>query len=62
MSPRWAPTREDGLKPWVVTHGSEGESVKQLVWAETSQGAVYELRTKTAVVRRATPADVETLG
>jgi hypothetical protein len=62
---KYAPAREDGLKPWVVTRREWGRSSERVVYAETSAAAKYKAIGRqlhvTATVRRATPEDIERL-
>ena len=59
---KYAPAREDGLKPWVVTVSSWGEKRDQLVYAESNAAAVYRavkrMQHTYGKGRRATPEDV----
>lgn len=64
--PRYAPAREDGLKPYVVTVSSWGRSYEVLEYAAKPNEAEYaakgrQLRTF-AKARRATPDDMDRLG
>jgi len=62
---KYAPAREDGLKPWVVTITEWGQLRERIIYAETRSAAEYEgkggMRYVYAHARRATPEDfVET--
>lgn len=61
--PRFAPAREDGLKPWVVVRSEWGRKTTKIVYAETRASAEYQEKGRQLYVsahgRRATPADME---
>lgn len=66
-SPKYAPAREDGLKPWLVECFDWGRTRYRIVYAESASEAVYEWvgRKRPGVygsARRATPADMEVHG
>ena len=65
MSGKYAPAREDGLKPWLVTVTEWGRSRERIEWAETNAQACSQARGRMrytyARARRATPADLERL-
>ena len=60
---RYAPAREDGMKPWAVDFHSWGKVKHWIVWENTAALARWRVvgRQKycSAVVRRATPADMQ---
>ena len=60
--PKFAPPREDGLKPWHVTIREWGREYARIEYAATAAGARYNAigrqRYVTATARRATPEDV----
>ncbi|HEU4975719.1 MAG TPA: hypothetical protein VFT50_11560 [Baekduia sp.] len=60
--PRYAPAREDGLKPYVVTVTSWGRSHDTLTYAESARDAVWRTvgrqRYTYGKARRATPEDI----
>jgi hypothetical protein len=62
---KYAPARDDGLKPWVVERSEWGRKVDRLVYAKTRRDAEYEVKGRERYVsargRRATPEDVERL-
>lgn len=62
---KYAPPREDGLKPWVVEKSEWGRKDERLVWAESRSQAEYEVKGRMRYVyakgRRATPEDVSRL-
>jgi hypothetical protein len=62
---RFAPAREDGLKPWVVIRSEWGRKTYHLVYAESARDAVWRNigrgRYVTGRALRATPEDVERL-
>jgi hypothetical protein len=63
--PKFAPAREDGLKPYVRSAYSFGKTTDSLVWANTAADAKhagYHGAYTSYTARRATPADVESLG
>lgn len=64
-TPRYAPAREDGLKPWAVEISEWGKRRTQVVYAENRSAAEYEakgrMRYVHAKARRATPDDMERL-
>jgi hypothetical protein len=59
---KYAPAREDGLKPWIVTLCEWGRKTDRIIYAETNAAARYQavgrMRYVTATARRATPADI----
>lgn len=59
---KYAPAREDGLKPWVVTRHEWGCSSDVVVYAETGARAKYQCIGRqlhvTGTVRRATVDDL----
>ena len=60
--PRFAPAREDGLKPWVRASYHFGRTSHSIVWAGNASEARYafgKMHLETVKIRRATPADVE---
>ena len=66
--PRYAPAREDGTKPYVVTVLSSGKTSDRLVYARDRGGARYvAIRVRdyqghhVQACRRATPEDVTNL-
>lgn len=62
--PKYAPAREDGLKPFVRTAFSFGKTTDGIVWANNATDAKYagyRGAYTSYTVRRATPADLETL-
>lgn len=60
--PKFAPAREDGLKPWHVTISEWGKQRTHIEWAEDARSAEYQavgrMRYVSAKARRATPADL----
>jgi hypothetical protein len=65
-SPRYAPAREDGTKPYVVTVADWGKTSERLVYAKGLGAARYRATLNvTGVyaksVRRASPEDVTNL-
>lgn len=62
-TPKYAPAREDGLKPYHVTLREWGRESTRIEWADTAAQAEYQakgrMRYVYAKARRATPADVE---
>jgi hypothetical protein len=60
--PKYAPAREDGLKPWHVTVAEWGREWEQIVYAKTSGEAEYVAKNRSLCrypkARRATPADL----
>jgi hypothetical protein len=62
---RYAPPRDDGLKPWVVERAEWGRRTERVVYAETRSAAEYEVKGRqryvTARGRRATSEDMERL-
>ena len=62
---KYAPPRDDGLKPYCVTVREWGRSRECIVYAENSGRAKYEaigqMRYVTADARRATPEDITRL-
>lgn len=66
MKPRYAPAREDGLKPWVGRRSEwAGSRVdEQIVYARTANEAANAMRAgvyhERVSARRATPEDMET--
>ncbi len=60
---KYAPAREDGLKPFHVALTSWGRSWGVIVYAETASDAEYRAKHQQmhtyAKARRATPADME---
>ena len=61
-APKYAPAREDGLKPWLVTIYEWGKSRDRVIYAETAAAARYDAIGRmlyvSAKARRATPADL----
>jgi hypothetical protein len=61
---KYAPPREDGLKPWLVVISSFGSKMERIIYAETRAQAEYDakgrMRHTYAHGRRATPEDVAT--
>lgn len=63
--PKFAPAREDGAKPFVLSAYSFGKTTDTIVWANTAADAKYagyRGAYTTYTARRATPADVALLG
>ena len=64
-SPKYAPAREDGVKPWAVKWSSWGETREYIVYAAKASEAAYAVKGRQMYVyteaRRATPEDVERL-
>lgn len=60
--PKYAPAREDGLKPWHATISEWGKERTKIVYAESAAYARHEavggMRYTSARVRRATPQDI----
>lgn len=63
--PKYAPPREDGLKPWHVTISEWGHRRERIEWADSRTQAEYQavgrMRYVYAKARRATPDDMEAL-
>lgn len=63
--PKYAPAREDGLKPWCVELREWGERRERIEWAPSRSQAEYQVKGRmryvSAKARRATPEDVERL-
>lgn len=64
-TPRYAPARDDGLKPWVVERREWGQKTERIVYARGRADAEYEVKGRQRFVyakaRRATPEDIEVL-
>jgi hypothetical protein len=62
---KYAPARENGKKPYVVTKGGWGRSLDRIGWGETASDAKYDAFGRMGVgeyvtgCRRATPQDME---
>jgi hypothetical protein len=63
--PKYAPAREDGLKPYVVAVSSWGRTDERIIYAAKTNEAEYEGKGRmaytSAKARRATPEDMERL-
>ena len=63
--PKFAPAREDGLKPWVVAVSSWGRTTERIEYAESARQATYQavgrMQHTYGKARRATPDDMERL-
>ena len=60
---KFAPAREDGMKPWVRTSYHFGKATSQIVYAASSLDAKHmygRFHLETVSVRRATPGDLVT--
>ena len=62
---KYAPAREDGMKPYHVTISEWGQQYEKIIYAATTDDAKYKavgrMRYIAARVRRATPDDVKRL-
>lgn len=59
---KWAPARDDGMKPWVRTVWEWDRSTDRIVYAANSTDAKYIepiMRYASVRVRRATPDDMK---
>ena len=67
MSPKYAPAREDGKKPYVVTIMDWGKTRERIGWGKTVADAKYNAAGRSrpgmhvSRARRATPEDMETI-
>lgn len=63
--PKYAPAREDGLKPWVVERHEWGHKSERIHHAKSASAAEYDAvgrqRHVSAKARRATPEDMRNL-
>lgn len=63
--PKFAPARDDGLKPYVVEVSSWGRTTEAIKWAADAADARYQgkgrMQHTSAKARRATPEDIERL-
>ena len=65
--PKYAPAREDGDKPYVISIHDWGKDIERLGWGATASEAKYDATGRKHVgmyvnsARRATPDDVERL-
>lgn len=67
-TPKYAPAREDGGKPYVFTRWGWGQKTEKIGWGTTPSRAAYDAYGRMGAghyitnKRRATPADMDELG